>query len=90
MRNFLRCLPNFPSIISVTEDWRKLRNEKFYAFYSSPNIVRVIKSRRIRIVRHAGEVGKPERRRLLERHMRRWEENITMGFEVIGWGHGVD
>jgi hypothetical protein len=55
--------------------------------YASPNIIRVIKSRRIRWAGHAecmGEIrnsfniliGKPERKRLLRRSRRRWEDNI--------------
>jgi hypothetical protein len=60
-----------PKRYKVTGDWRKLHNEKVNNLYSSPNIVRVIKSRRIRWaghVVHMGEgrvvyrvlVGKPE------------------------------
>ena len=57
----------------VTGDWRKLRNEELNDLYCSPNIVRVIKSRRLRWAEHVAHVGrrgvyrvlvgKPERKR---------------------------
>ena len=73
----------------VTGEWRRLHNEKLNDLYSSPNIVRVIKSRRMRWGGHVarmGEergvyrvlVGKPERRRPLGRPRRRWVDNIRM------------
>jgi hypothetical protein len=60
----------------VTEEWRRLHNEELNGLYSSPNIVRVIKSRRMRWAGHVvrmGEergayrflVGKPEGKRSL-------------------------
>ena len=66
----------------VTGVWRRLRNEELNDLYSSPNIVRVIKSRRMRwaaYVARMGEergvyrvlVGKPEERRPLGRPRRR-------------------
>jgi hypothetical protein len=65
--------------------------------YSSPNIVRVVKSRRMRWAAHVarmGEergvqsvlVGKPERKRPLGRPRRRWEDNIKMAFQEVGGG----
>jgi hypothetical protein len=76
-------------------------NKELYALYSSPNINRVIKSRRLRLVGHVarmGErrgayevlVGKPEGRRPLERSRRRWEDNIKMHRRGEGWGYGLD
>jgi hypothetical protein len=73
----------------VTEEWRRLHNKELYALYFSPNIVRVIKSRRLRWAGHVarmGErsgayralVGKPEKRRPLVRLRRRWEDNIKI------------
>jgi len=67
----------------VTGEWRKLNNERWNDLYSSPNIVWVIKSRRMRLVvhvAHMGErkviykvvVGKPEGKRPLGRPRRRW------------------
>jgi hypothetical protein len=84
----------------VTGEWRRLHNKELYALYSSPNIIRVIKSRRLRLAGHVarmGErrgayralVGKPDGRRPLERPRRRWEDNIKMDLREIGWG-GMD
>jgi hypothetical protein len=69
--------------------WRKLHNDELHNLYYSPNIVRVIKSRRMRWVAHVacmGEgrgvyrflVGRPEAKRPLKRRRRRWEDNIKM------------
>jgi hypothetical protein len=69
--------------------WRKLHNDELHDLYSSLNIVRVIKSRRIRWaghVAHMGEgrgvyrvlVGRPEGKRPLGRPRHRWEGNIKM------------
>jgi hypothetical protein len=65
--------------------------------YLSPDIIRQIKSRRMRWVEHVacmGEgkniygvlVGKPEGNRLLERPRHRWEDGIKMDLREIGWG----
>jgi hypothetical protein len=73
--------------------WRKLHNE-LHNLYSSPNIVRMIKSRRMRWAGHMarmGEgrdvygvlVGRPEGRRPLGRPRRRWEGNIKMNLREI-------
>jgi hypothetical protein len=89
-----------PKRDEVTEEWRRLHNEELYALYSSPNIIRVIKSRRLRWTGHVacmGErrgafralVGKPEGRRPLERPRRRWEDNIKMDLREFGCG-GTD
>jgi hypothetical protein len=73
----------------VTREWRKLHNEEFNDLYSLPNIVWVIKSRRMRWAGHValmGEsrdvygvlVGKPEGNRPFGSPRRRWEDNIKM------------
>jgi hypothetical protein len=78
----------------VTGDWRKLRNEELHNLYSSPNIIRMIKSRRMRWAGHVarmGEtrnaykilVGKPEGKRPLGRPRRRWVDNINMDLRQI-------
>jgi hypothetical protein len=48
-----------PKRDEVTEEWGRLRNEEFYAVYSSPYIIWVIKSRRLR---WAGHVAREERK----------------------------
>ena len=79
----------------VTGEWRRLHNKELNDLYSSPNIVRVIKSRRMRWVGHVarmGEekevyrvlVGKPEGKRPLGRPRRRWVNNIRMDLQEVG------
>ena len=85
-----------PKRVEVTGEWRKLHNE-LNNLYSSPNIVRVIKSRRMRWARHVarmGEgrgvyrvlVGRPEGKRPLGRPRRRWDDNIRMDLREVGCG----
>jgi len=80
----------------VTREWRKLHNE-LNDLYSSLNIVRVIKSRRLRWVGHVarmGErrsiyrvlVGKLEGKRPLGRPRRRWEDTKKMDLQEVGCG----
>ena len=82
----------------VTGEWRRLPKEELNDVYSSPNIVRVIKSRRMRWAGHVarmGEersvyrflVGKPEGRRPLGRPRRRWVDNIRMDLQEVGCGY---
>ena len=79
-------------------EWRRLHNKELNDLYSSPNIVRVIKLRRMRWAWHAarmGEergvyrvlVGKPEGRRPLGRPRRRWVDNIRMDRQQVGCGY---
>jgi hypothetical protein len=75
--------------------WRKLHNDELHSLYSSPNIVRVIKSRTKGWVGHVariGEgrgiygvlVGRPEGKRQLGRPRRRWKNNIKLDLTEIG------
>jgi hypothetical protein len=75
--------------------WRKLHNDELHNLYSSSNIVRVIKSRRIRWAGHVAcmregrgvyrvLVGRPEGKRSLGRTRCRWEDNIKMDLREIG------
>jgi hypothetical protein len=86
-----------PKRDEVTEEWRKLHNGELQNLYSSPDIIRQIKSRRMRWVGHVarmGEernmyrvlVGKPEIKRPLERQRRRWEHGIKMYLRDTGMG----
>ena len=78
-----------PKRDEVTGEWRKLHNEELSDLYALPNIVRVVKSRRMKWLGHVagmGEgrgvhrvlVGKPEGKRPLGRPRRRWEDNINL------------
>ena len=88
-----------PKRDEVTGEWRKLHNEELSDLYSLPNIVRVVKSRRMRWWGHVarmGEgsgvyrvlVGKPEGKRPLGRPRRRWEDNIKMDLQEVRGGCG--
>ena len=88
-----------PKRDEVTGEWRKLHNEELNDLYTLPNIVRVIKSRRMRWTGHVarmGEgrgvhrvlVGKPERKRPLGRPRRRWEDNIKIDLQEVGGSFG--
>jgi hypothetical protein len=90
-----------PKRDGVTGGWRKLHNEELHNLHTSPSIIRIIKSRRMRLAGHMarmGEkrnvyrllVGKPEGKRLLGRPRRRWIDNIKMdlieiGLNVVDW-----
>jgi hypothetical protein len=84
-----------PKRNEVTGEWRKLHNEELLNLYSSPNIIRMNKSRRMRWAGHLarmGEknayrilVGKPEGRRPLGRPRRRWMDNINIDLREKGW-----
>ncbi|KAJ4440348.1 hypothetical protein ANN_08487 [Periplaneta americana] len=80
----------------VTGEWRKLHNTELHALYSSPDIIRNIKSRRLRWVGHVvrmGEsrnayrvlVGRPEVKRSLGRPRHRWKDNIKMDLREVGY-----
>jgi hypothetical protein len=89
-----------PKRDEVTGDWRKLHNEELHNLYSSPNIIRMIESRRTRWEGHAARmgskrkadrifVGKPEGKRSLGRPSRWWVYNIKMDLREMGWD-GMD
>jgi hypothetical protein len=84
----------------VRGEWKKLHNEELHNLYLSPDIVRQIKSRRMRWAGHVarmGEerilykvlVGKPGGKRPLDRPRQRWEDGIRIDIREIGLG-GVD
>jgi hypothetical protein len=87
-----------PKRDDVTGEWRKLHDEELNDLYFLPNIVRVVKSRRMRtghVARigkergvHRVLVGKPEEKRLLRRPRLRWEDNIKMDLQEVGGGRG--
>ena len=76
-------------------EWRKLHNSELHALYSSPNIIRNLKSRRLRWARYVAAMeqsrnayrvlmGKPEGKRPLGRPRRRREDNIKMDLREVG------
>jgi hypothetical protein len=78
-----------PKRDKVTDGRRKLHNEKLHNMYSSPNVIRMIKSREIRWAEHIARIGekrnayrfllgKPERQRQLGIPRRRWVGNIKI------------
>ena len=92
-----------PKRDGVTGEWRKLHNEELNDLYSPPNIVRVIKSRRMRWAGHVAHMevgrrvhkvllGKTEGKKPLGRPRRRWKDNIKWIFRkwegVVGTGWG--
>jgi hypothetical protein len=86
----------------VTGDWRKLHNGELHNLYSSPDIIRQIKSSRMRWAGHVARIGEgrkvywvlvgnPEGKRPLGRPRRRWEDGIKTDLREIGLGgYGVD
>jgi hypothetical protein len=89
-----------PKWDEVKWEWRKLHNEELNDLYSSPNIVQVIKSRRMSWAQHVAQmgeekgvyrvlVGKPEGKRPLERPRCRWEDNSRMDLQEVVCG-GMD
>ena len=86
-----------PKRDEVTGEWRKLYKYELSDFYTLPNIVRVVKSRRMRWAGHAACMGegrgvhrvlveKPKGKRPLGRPRRRWKNNIKMDLQEVGGG----
>jgi hypothetical protein len=84
-----------PKRDEVMGGWRKLHNEKLHDLYSSPSIIRIIKSRSMRWARHIARmeekrnayrllVGKLEGKKLLGRPRRRWLDNIRIDLGDVG------
>jgi hypothetical protein len=80
---------------------RRQNKEELHAVYTSPHIIRLIKSRRMKWVGHVarmGErrvayrvfIGKPKGRRLFERPRQRWEDITLMELREVGRGHELD
>jgi hypothetical protein len=81
----------------VTGKWRKYHNEELHDLYSSPSIIRIIKSRRMRWAGHVVRmeekrkayrllVGKPEAKRPLGSSRHRWVDNIKRDLGEVEWG----
>ena len=88
-----------PKRDEVTGEWRKLHNEELSDLYSLPNIVGVVKSRRVRWEGHVARMGegrgvyrvlvvKTEGKRPLRRPRHRWEDNIKMDLQEVGGSCG--
>jgi hypothetical protein len=86
-----------PKRDDVAGEWRKLHIEELHELYSSPHIIKQIKSSRMRRAGHVsrmGEdrkvyrvvVGRPERKRPLLRRRYKWEDGMRMDLGEIGWG----
>jgi hypothetical protein len=85
-----------PKRDKVMGEWRKLHNEELHDLYSSPSIIRIIRSRRMRRAGHVARIwekrnayrlllGKPEGKRPLGRPRCRWMDNIRMDLGGVGW-----
>jgi hypothetical protein len=83
-----------PERDEVTGEWRRLQKEELNGLYASMNIIRVIKSRRMRWAGHVARTGerrcaysvlygKPVGKRPLGRPRRRWEDVIEMNLQEV-------
>jgi hypothetical protein len=89
-----------PNRDEATGEWRRLHSEELNDLYSSPNIIRVIKSRRMRCAGHVARigdrrgayrilVGRPDRKSLFGRSRNKWEYYIKIIFKRV-LGRGLD
>jgi hypothetical protein len=87
-----------PKRDEVTGEWTKVHNEKLHDLYSSPSIIRIMKSRRMRWMGHVARMGenrnayrllmgKPEGKITLGRPRHKWVDNIRMDPLKLGWGN---
>jgi hypothetical protein len=85
-----------PKREEVAQGWTRLHNEDLHNLYASPNVIRMIKSRKMRWAGNVARMGekikaykifvaKPEGKRLLGKYMHKWEDNIRMTLREIGW-----
>jgi hypothetical protein len=90
-----------PKRDEVTGEWRKLHNKELHDLYSSPNIVRVVKSRRMRWARHVARMGRRETCTGFwlgnMREIDHWGDPGVGGRRILGWifrewdvGYGLD
>jgi hypothetical protein len=86
-----------PKRDEVTGERRKLHSEELRILYSSPNVIRQIKSRRMRWAGHVARMGeesvqsfggKPRRKETARKTRHRWEDGIRMDLREISWGGG--
>jgi hypothetical protein len=85
-----------PKRNEVAMELRRLHNEELHDLYSSPNIIRVIKPRRMRWAWNVARVGRqdrcvqgfdggPKEKRILRRPRRTWDDNIKINVQEVGW-----
>jgi hypothetical protein len=84
-----------PKRDEVMGDWKKLHNEELHNLYSSPDIIGMVKSKRMRLAGHVAQIGKwtayrifvrkPEGKRSLGRPRRKWVDNNKIDLREIGW-----
>ena len=94
-----------PKRDEVTGEWKKLHNEELNDLYFSPNIIQVIKTRKIRWAGHLARTGrgevhtvseyrvsvwKSDGKRTLGRPKQTWEDNIIIDHQEVGCGRGLD
>jgi hypothetical protein len=84
----LRVLTVFgPKRDEVTRGWRKLHNEELHYLYSSPSIIKMFKSRRMRWARHVAQMGEKrnEYRWKSRKERNHWEDQDVGGWTILEW-----